>query len=112
MKKGILVFVMVMMVTGAGFGQAGNWVWARQATSGNQEAGCITTDAQGNVHALGMFGDSIITFGSTTLTISGNISYFMVKYDATVTNINRSNTSIIFSPKDISGFIIFYNIYI
>ena len=60
-----------------------NWDWARRA--GNSMswdiAECIATDQSGNILLAGRFQDSIITFGSFTLTGHGNGDVFLVKYD-------------------------------
>lgn len=86
MKK--LIF-MLMMVGGMNcYGQAGNWLWAKQGTSvsGNQfveEAWGCAADALGNVYAAGIFTDSSINFGSITLnTHIGGLHLFIVKHDA------------------------------
>ncbi len=68
-------------------GQAGNWVWARQAGGTHaQEGYSCATDAAGNVYATGYFEDSTITFGTITLHSNGSIGnqeMFLVKYSPT-----------------------------
>ncbi len=76
-----LLFIMPMLLfTNVIFGQAGNWVWGRQATgSGAQEGWSTTTDVYGNEYATGIY-HSTITFGSITLTNEGDADIFIVKY--------------------------------
>ncbi len=80
-KKGILVIVMVMLA-GVGFGQAGNWVWARKGISPlftSQFGYNVATDISGNVYAIGT-SDSTIIFGQDTLAyLYGS---FIVKYNS------------------------------
>ncbi|TVR79069.1 MAG: T9SS C-terminal target domain-containing protein [Chitinophagaceae bacterium] len=60
----------------------GNVLWARSAGGDLWDEGYdITTDAKGNILITGTFLSSSITFGSTTLTKSGNANIFVVKYD-------------------------------
>ncbi len=59
----------------------GNVIWAKSAggTMDDFSEG-IAADATGNVFITGHFRSPSITFGSTTLTNSGNQAFFMVKY--------------------------------
>jgi len=60
----------------------GNVLWARSAGGNNSDDGFgIAVDAAGNVYVGGSFQSSSITFGSTTLTLTGTISFYLVKYD-------------------------------
>jgi hypothetical protein len=63
---------------------SGNILWAKSAgTSGYEDnVYSISTDANGNIFAVGMFDGHTITFGSTTLTNNGYRNTFIVKYDA------------------------------
>ncbi len=75
---------MLMMVAGMTLchAQAPNWVWAQGAGGANFENGLsVATDAAGNVYSVGGFGSPSITFGSYTLTNSGLINMFIVKYN-------------------------------
>ena len=64
---------------------SGNLLWARRDGGGSSEdALSITTDPSGNVYVTGFFYDSVLTFGSTTLTCAAATPYnsFLVKYDS------------------------------
>ncbi len=63
-------------------GQTPNWSWAKNAIGSSSELGFgITTDGLGNIYIVGEFSSSNSTFGSYTLTNSGNRDMFLVKYD-------------------------------
>ncbi len=67
----------------AKFNDAGNVLWAKSAGgNGSDGASTVTTDATGNIIALGSFGSPSITFGSITLTNPPYGAQFIVKYDA------------------------------
>ncbi len=61
----------------------GNWLWVVKAGgSGNNDYGDgISTDEDGNIYVAGCFTD-IATFGSFTLTSSGDADVFVTKLDA------------------------------
>lgn len=68
------------------FAQSPNWQWAKSVGGTyNNEAKSVTTDATGNVYVAGIFKNTSITFGSTTLTntTTNKEDIFIVKYDAT-----------------------------
>ncbi len=59
----------------------GNWLWANQAGGWNYDYGySIAVDANGNSYVTGYFKFSV-TFGTTTLTNSGNPDIFVAKLD-------------------------------
>ncbi len=62
---------------------SGNVVWVKSAGGTYYDYGqSIAVDANGNSYVTGIFGSSTITFGSTTLTNSGDYDVYIVKYDA------------------------------
>jgi len=64
--------------------QTPSWAWAVSAGGSNNDlAQCVTTDGVGNVYTCGNFFSPTITFGSFTLTRSGNSSGFIVKQNNT-----------------------------
>jgi len=66
-----------------GPGQVPDWNWAHSAGGlSDDEANCVTSDAQGNVYVTGYFDTPSITFGFTTLNNGGATDGFIVKYDA------------------------------
>ncbi|MGA2823422.1 MAG: SBBP repeat-containing protein [Bacteroidales bacterium] len=62
----------------------GNVIWARRAGSnGSDGAISVATGASGDIYITGFFDSSSITFGSFTLTNTGNdYDMFVAKYDA------------------------------
>lgn len=61
----------------------GNVLWAKSAGGIADDRGYgVTTDATGNVLVTGYFQSPTITFGTYTLTNSGNYDVFIAKYDA------------------------------
>jgi hypothetical protein len=61
---------------------AGNVSWAMSAGGNGDDNGFnLTTDATGNVYAIGDFWSPSITFGSTTLYAVGTSKAFVVKFD-------------------------------
>lgn len=62
------------------YDSAGNVLWAKNAGGPGHEGSSCTTDASGNIVAIGIYGSSI-TLGTTTLTSSGLYDVFIVKYD-------------------------------
>ncbi|MFL5762656.1 MAG: SBBP repeat-containing protein [Bacteroidia bacterium] len=66
----------------AKYDPSGNVLWA-QSWGGNNEdiAFSVATDASGNALVAGFFFSPTITFGSVTLTNSGDYDVFLVKYD-------------------------------
>ena len=64
----------------------GNWLWVKQAGGINMDIGYgIASDASGNSYVTGVFG-STATFGSTTLTSSGEGDIFVAKIGEAVGN--------------------------
>ena len=62
---------------------SGNLIWAKCASGANNIRGrSINSDASGNVYVTGDYGSSTVTIGSTTLSSSGILDVFTVKYDA------------------------------
>jgi hypothetical protein len=61
---------------------SGNALWAVKPDGYNSAAMDIVADASGNNYVTGYFGTSSITFGTTTLTNTGNSDMFLAKYDA------------------------------
>jgi hypothetical protein len=64
------------------YDSAGNVQWAKKAGGADwDEAKGVSTDASGNVFVTGQYKSSSVTFGTTTLTNSGLVDVFTVKYD-------------------------------
>jgi len=62
-------------------GPSGNWLWAKKAGGTGSNGGySISTDSAGNSFITGYF-RSTATFGSTTLTSSGDTDIFVAKLD-------------------------------
>ncbi len=60
----------------------GNVLWAKNAIGSLPDiAYWVTTDPSGNVFLTGYFNSPTITFGTYTLTNSGNTNVFLAKYD-------------------------------
>ncbi|OFY65532.1 MAG: hypothetical protein A3H98_02610 [Bacteroidetes bacterium RIFCSPLOWO2_02_FULL_36_8] len=61
----------------------GNVLWAKSAGGISDEIGrsCVV-DGGGNIILMGIFKSSSITFGTTTLSNTGDCNLFIVKYDA------------------------------
>jgi hypothetical protein len=63
--------------------QTPNWQWAKGAGGSlYDEAMSVTMDVSGNIIYTGYFNSDTITFGSTTLTSTGESKIFIVKYDS------------------------------
>jgi hypothetical protein len=63
--------------------QTPTWAWANGAGTTNSDNGSsIAIDVNGDIYIAGSFNGAPITFGSTTLTNSGNTDIFIVKYSA------------------------------
>ena len=61
----------------------GNILWAKNAGGiGDYELYLCNEDANGNMYAVGDFSSATISFGTTTLTNTGNNDILIVKYDA------------------------------
>lgn len=61
----------------------GNVLWAKSAIGSANEVGqSVSTDESGNVLVTGYYNSPSITFGTTTLTNSGEQDIYVVKYDA------------------------------
>ena len=81
MKKTFLLFILAICSV-ALFAQNEDWIWANQAGgTGYDDTGySIAVDANGNSYVTGSFFGSA-TFGTTTLTCSGNFGIFVAKMD-------------------------------
>jgi hypothetical protein len=81
MKKIILLCIFLLMFVTLLIAQAPEWQWANQAGStGTDEGKEIAIDADGNSIVTGSFTNTA-TFGSYTLTSSGNSDIFVAKMD-------------------------------
>jgi len=61
----------------------GNIIWAKGAGgTGSEDAQSITVDGSGNIYVVGWFNSPTFILGTTTLTNTGSIDLFLVKYDA------------------------------
>jgi hypothetical protein len=71
----------------AKYNSSGNVQWAKSAGGANPEsAQGISADMNGNAYVTGHFASSSITFGSNTITTSGQ-SVFLTKYDSLGNNL-------------------------
>src|SRR6185369_14558224 len=81
MRKRLFFFVFPLIFSRV-FAQQFNWAKSANG-NGIDEGIAVSTDASGNVLMTGQFTSSVITFGSYTLTGSGNGSnVFVAKYNA------------------------------
>lgn len=79
----LLALTIIFLTTAGTLAQVPNWEWAKSAGVGQNDNGnSIYTDANGNIFATGSFDGGSITFGTTTLTSSGNYDIYIVKYSA------------------------------
>ena len=63
------------------YDEYGSVLWAvRAGGTGDDRASAVTTDNAGNSYLTGYFGSSAITFGTFTLTNSGGVDIFIVKF--------------------------------
>ncbi len=82
MKK-LYTTLVIALISINSFGQAPNWVWAKNAVGTGQDVGnSIAVDATGNTFIAGRFDSPTITFGTITLTNSAYPDIFIAKYDA------------------------------
>jgi hypothetical protein len=66
----------------AKYDSTGNVLWAKSAGGmDSDKANSVATDANGNAYIAGTFQDNSITFGTFTLSNTGNMDAFIVKYD-------------------------------
>jgi len=80
-KKTFLLLILVLCSL-ALFAQNEDWHWAKQAGGTDYDEGMsIAVDANGNSYVTGSFKDSA-TFGTTTLTSSGDGDIFVAKMDS------------------------------
>ncbi len=84
MKKTITKLVVGIALMGTSMiAQTPSWQWADGAGGTDNEAGMgVAVDAAGNTYVTGSYLSASITFGTTTLTNSGGIDFYLVKYDA------------------------------
>ena len=62
--------------------QTPSWQWAKSTSGNSADNGwSICVDALGNSYVTGGFTSTSLTLGTTTLTNSGNIDFFIAKYD-------------------------------
>jgi hypothetical protein len=84
MKKYVLPFLLlyvISLIPTISFAQNSNWIWAK-GSNGSGEVLGSATDKFANVYSTGYFEGGSITFGTTTLTISGASDVFLAKYDS------------------------------
>jgi len=63
----------------------GNVIWAKSSSQnapGSRWGLSVAADVSGNAYVTGLFSSSTITFGSTTLTNTGDDDIFIVKYNS------------------------------
>ena len=66
----------------AKYDSSGNVLWAKGAQGTSDEVGnSLSADSSGSVYVTGSFISSSVTFGTSTLTNTGNQNVFLVKYD-------------------------------
>lgn len=69
----------------------GNWLWLKHAGGANGSAQDsprdLALDINGNPHITGFIGSATATFGTYTLTNTGEDDYFVAKYDASNGNV-------------------------
>jgi hypothetical protein len=78
----LIVFIALMSMVA--YAQVPNYQWAKSADGFKDDEGrAISTDANGNVYITGGFQSPTITFGTTTLTLTGvyGSNIFIAKYD-------------------------------
>ncbi len=83
MKRLILYITFSLFFNFQTFSQ--NWLWAKSSIAGGTGTvitSSVCSDLGGNVFVTGRFNSPTITFGSTTLTNSGNADIFLAKYDS------------------------------
>ncbi len=84
MKTSYLI-LMIVLININTYAQVPTYQWAKSAGgSANSDGRSVSTDASGNVFITGGFRSPTITFGTTTLTLTGTYgsNIFIVKYDA------------------------------
>jgi len=64
------------------YGQSWTWAKSSHGTGSGDEGWATSVDNHGNVFVTGFFSSSTISFGTYTLTNSGSVDIFLVKYDA------------------------------
>ncbi len=83
MKKIIFFFASILLISTI---NAQSWVWAKSAGGSSDDiSNCSATDASGNVYIIGSFKSTSISFGSTTLSNSGNADIFIAKFNSSGT---------------------------
>ncbi|MCK4311168.1 MAG: SBBP repeat-containing protein [Candidatus Cloacimonetes bacterium] len=82
MRKRTFILLGLLLITVYTFAQAPDWQWATQAGGGDLDFGSgITIDDAGNSYVTGRF-EGTATFGSYSLTSSGEYDIFVAKMDA------------------------------
>ncbi len=85
------------------YNASGDVLWAKTEGTWWSEGIVLTTDLHGNVYLSGQY-DSSITFGATTLTVSGQ-AIFLAKYDTSGNPVWAKNTSAISSSDRLYGIV-------
>lgn len=84
---------------------SGNFLFSKSATGSTFDAGFnIAVDSIGNVCIVGYYQSSSLTFGSTTISNSGDVDLFVAKLSfATSLNDVSSNENLIAFPNPSNG---------
>lgn len=82
MKKLSIAFIFILFYFYSE-AQSPTWQWAQSSQGANSDnANAIITDQGGNIIVAGFFYSPTISFGTFTLSNTGNYDLFVVKYDA------------------------------
>jgi hypothetical protein len=66
------------------YNPAGNVIWAKGASGASNDIGYnLKVDAANNIHVVGTFNSSSVTFGSSTISLNSFDDIFILKYDST-----------------------------
>jgi hypothetical protein len=103
MKKILLITALFVSYLNL-FSQVPDWAWAKSAGGASYDMGnAIATDAIGNIVVTGNFVSPTITFGTTTLTNSGENDIFVVKYDSSGNVLWAKSAGGVCTPADVCG---------